>query len=142
MTTAGRQRALYDALAAVGFNQTHAARILGVSRETVRQRLLAAGGLDGLCTWAMTNGSAAVAAPGGNDMATTTSSNSSVQVGGENRAFLKRIALEVTLQAGTAREDMSHVVALMIEHFRRQGDAAAVASMLLAAAADELRVSA
>jgi hypothetical protein len=58
-------------------------------------------------------------------------SSSSIRVDGDNRAFLKRLAVEVSLQMGTAREDMSAVVALMIEFFREKGDPGEVTALLV-----------
>jgi hypothetical protein len=182
MTAAERRRQLYDALRQTGFNQVRAAKLMGVSRETVRQRLIAVGGIPALIAWAVECGlatkddSVALAAlaalasanPGnanqGNDGQAVSSANSSeirhlrrghalpilagvmsgvqtaslqsstVRVDGDDREFMKRGALEVALQLGLPREDMSGVASRMLAFFRRHGgDPAAVAKMLIEA---------
>jgi hypothetical protein len=151
---------------------------MGVSRETIRQRLMEVGGFEGLIAWATGEGIAseseasalaalaslapanrqaakqpyasdtakprgvrhltpAVGRPifAGNMSAVPIAnipSSSSIRVDGDNRAFLKRLAVEVSLRMGTAREDMSSVVALMIQFFREKGDPTAVTDMLVA----------
>jgi hypothetical protein len=118
MTASERREQIVAALSAAGWNQTAAAEALGVSRETVRLRVRAAGGLEAL------GAGAGVREP-------FPSGNSTIRVSGEARRFLKRLALEVTLLAGTPREDMSFVVALMVEHLRRSGAPDQVAAVLL-----------
>lgn len=177
--TRSRQKALYEALKATGFNQSAAGRLLRVSRETVRQWLLEVGGKRGLIAWAVQVGLAtqaeadALAAlvalapanrqganydPGGlaaeaanpseirhfptaagvpifaadmSTVATPVPQSSTIRLDGPRREFAKRVALEFALKAGRPREDMSEVVARMIEYFRRLGDPGAVADLLL-----------
>jgi len=153
--------------------------LLGVSRETIRQRLRDAGGVAGLCAWAVEHKLAsqadadawalqdalASANRQGANLATTANHSrdakshdfkgltgdesgrilssdmsavpvamnqrSSVKVDGSDREFAKRVALEVALRMGLPREDMSEVVSRMIAFFRRQGDPARVAQMLI-----------
>jgi hypothetical protein len=167
---------LFQVLAAARLNQSAAARVLGVSRETVRQWLLPIGGVAGLIAMAAQQEWAskeelsaltalAVLAPasrqganrhwisdGANmsgtrhlrsvladptfaaNMGTATAvmpQTSTVRLDGAQREFAKRVALEVALKAGLPREDVSGVLALMIDYFRRDGDPATVAQLLL-----------
>lgn len=181
MTTASeRRQQLYDALRQTGFNQVRAGKLLGVSRETVRQRLQTVGGMKALVAWAVEAGLAskeeadalaaldalASANPGTANPArsgwapegansseirhltpfsgrpilggvmsavhTASLQSSTVRVDGEDREFLKRVALEVALKLGLPREDMSRVMSRMVAFFREQGgDPATVAQMLI-----------
>jgi hypothetical protein len=174
-----RRRTLYHALKATGFNQSRAGRVMGFSRETIRQRLKEVGGFEGLIAWAVESGLASQAegnalaalaalAPANRQDAKAQSGmesakphtvrhltavagrpifasnmsavpiavpgSSSIRVEGDNRAFLKRLAVEVSLRMGTAREDMSFVVGLMVEYFREKGDPTLVTDMLVSTA--------
>lgn len=170
---------LFQVLATVRLNQSAAARVLHVSRETVRQWLLPIGGVGGLIAmaakheWASKEAISALTAlaalapanrqganhegsglaagdanvngirhlrPGGDgsnlaiNMSTATAAmpqSSTVRLDGVQREFAKRVALEVALKAGLPREDMSSVVARMIDYFRGQGDPETVAQLLI-----------
>jgi len=175
-----KTRELFQALQGAGFNQSAAGRLLGVSRETIRLRLIEAGGFPGLITKAAEMGlatkaeaadlAAAVAlAPatrqganqevGANDESSANQpeirhlrgssgapifsgimstmpqaqipQSTTVRVTGQERAFGKRVAVELSLKAGLPREDLSVVVTRMIGYFMARGGPDKVAEMLM-----------
>lgn len=57
--------------------------------------------------------------------------SSTVRIEGTRREFAKRVALEVALKTGMPREDMSSVMARMVDYFEKLGDPASVANLLI-----------